>query len=626
MAQSALQTRRAPKSSSDGRSMLWLVFSGLLILRIVNALTVQTFFQPDEYYQSLEPAWAIALGQGSEAWITWEWRERLRSAIHPWLFAAVYRLADTVSQALGHNTSTRADNLVVAPKLAQAVCAALMDFYTWKLARVVYGSRGSHHWAALALSIFSPWQWHCSTRTFSNSLETTLTVYALSVWPWQWFFEAAPIQEADTSTKGDRTAIDLKDLLQGKEPARETIGAKKQQDKLTSPSPPPAAPLTPQVRSALPSSLIAAALACILRPTNIFIWTTIAVLMLLSYRNAGTRAALLQSSFIAGSSVLIISLAVDWSYYGTLTLPAYNFVYFNVVRNLASFYGSNRIDYYFTEGLPLLLTTALPFAVIGLWQSLRPGYDRPQFAGFVERQARYVLAVTAMITLLAFSMIGHKEVRFIYPLLPILHVLAAKPLVSFFTPFPIPSSKLRLGVLVFGLTINIYIAAYVALLHQRGVIDVMHYLRHEVELPSRIRNTTVGFLMPCHSVPWRSYLVYPEIDAWALTCEPPLTLDFEQRMHYLDEADVFYSHPGGWLDDNMADRRSVMQSAATRVMAKTDTTLKAWPEYLVFFEHLEPVMNAVLEDTRYRECWRGFNTHWHDDNRRRGDVIVQCLR
>jgi len=48
-----------------------MVFTGLLVLRIVNALSIQTFFQPDEYFQSLEPAWQIAFGQDSGAWITW---------------------------------------------------------------------------------------------------------------------------------------------------------------------------------------------------------------------------------------------------------------------------------------------------------------------------------------------------------------------------------------------------------------------------------------------------------------------------------------------------------------------------------------------------------------------------
>ena len=47
------------------------VFALLLAFRIVNALTVRTFFQPDEFFQSLEPAWQLAFGPASNAWITW---------------------------------------------------------------------------------------------------------------------------------------------------------------------------------------------------------------------------------------------------------------------------------------------------------------------------------------------------------------------------------------------------------------------------------------------------------------------------------------------------------------------------------------------------------------------------
>lgn len=46
----------------------WLL---LLAFRGLNAALVWTFFQPDEYFQSLEPAWQMAFGRGSGAWITW---------------------------------------------------------------------------------------------------------------------------------------------------------------------------------------------------------------------------------------------------------------------------------------------------------------------------------------------------------------------------------------------------------------------------------------------------------------------------------------------------------------------------------------------------------------------------
>ncbi|RKF53298.1 GPI mannosyltransferase 3 [Erysiphe neolycopersici] len=47
------------------------IWKFLVIFRCINAYFVQTFFQPDEFYQSLEPAWQMAFGTNSGAWITW---------------------------------------------------------------------------------------------------------------------------------------------------------------------------------------------------------------------------------------------------------------------------------------------------------------------------------------------------------------------------------------------------------------------------------------------------------------------------------------------------------------------------------------------------------------------------
>lgn len=47
------------------------LFLFLLALRLLNALSLSTFFQPDEFFQSLEPAYQIAFGDNQGAWITW---------------------------------------------------------------------------------------------------------------------------------------------------------------------------------------------------------------------------------------------------------------------------------------------------------------------------------------------------------------------------------------------------------------------------------------------------------------------------------------------------------------------------------------------------------------------------
>lgn len=47
------------------------VFLSLIAFRLINALLVRTFFQPDEFFQSLEPAWQLAFGKDQGAWMTW---------------------------------------------------------------------------------------------------------------------------------------------------------------------------------------------------------------------------------------------------------------------------------------------------------------------------------------------------------------------------------------------------------------------------------------------------------------------------------------------------------------------------------------------------------------------------
>jgi GPI mannosyltransferase 3 len=291
------------------------------------------------------------------------------------------------------------------------------------------------------------------------------------------------------------------------------------------------------------------------------------------------------------------------------------------VQSLAVFYGRNRSDYYFTEGLPLLLTTALPFAMLGMWKALRSPPKNASKTTKGEQEIHFVFAMAIIISILTLSLISHKEVRFVFPLLPMLHILAAKPLATFFTPVPTLSKRpLRLLLLILAITANVGIMYYTTYVHQRGVIDVMHYLRHDYEenLSSGL-NTTVGFLMPCHSTPWRSHLVYPRLYAWALTCHPPLNLGLEQRKAYLDEADIFYADPVAWI------RETMQATCDANSKRGTEIGLRPWPEYLVFFEQLEPTMTSVLGHTAYKECWRGFNTHWHDDWRREGNVVVWCL-
>lgn len=86
------------------------VLTLLLVFRFLNAICVRTFFQPDEYFQALEPAWKIAFGGESGAWLTWVCTYHIHS-LGKKKDLTTYTTV-TISPPLGMGAST---SLVIAP-------------------------------------------------------------------------------------------------------------------------------------------------------------------------------------------------------------------------------------------------------------------------------------------------------------------------------------------------------------------------------------------------------------------------------------------------------------------------------------------------------------------------------
>lgn len=577
--------------------------------------------------------------------MTQEWEHALRSAIHPAIFAAVYYSANLIADLLRLTPAFRAELFLAGPKTLQAVFAALGDYCTWRLARRIFGQESYQAWATLALTVLSPWQWFCSTRTLSNCLETTLTIAALYDWPWQWSLTDRG------NARYDSAGLRMRDDVEN-EGVDETTRLRR--------------------------SLLLAALATVLRPTNLLIWIFFAATTCLKMSRRGwfvkvpwtdrrilievkapsflrattrERTRLIIESVLCGSAILILSVLVDRFYYQFWAFPPLKFVFFNVVQSLSIFYGRNDWHYYLSQGLPLLLTTALPFAVAGLYKHLfSTRSTNSQLTDTILSQ----LATVSCAVPAALSLISHKEVRFIYPLFPLLHILAAEPLTNFFAPsivYPLrsrrtpPYALLKRLLLVSLILLNASIGIYTTTIHGRGVIDILSYLRHQHEtyyMPPHHNssNLTAAFLMPCHSTPWRSHLIHPGISAWALSCEPPLNLSSAEKTTYVDEADAFYLDPLLWLRQDMS-RQPPQRASWGGIFSARDRGTRyldshrrqkldnhgrrEWPDYLVFFAQAEKTMEVALRGSGYAECWRGFNSHWHDDWRRKGDVVAWCL-
>ncbi|RKF81827.1 GPI mannosyltransferase 3 [Golovinomyces cichoracearum] len=520
------------------------------------------------------------------------------------MFAVAYFIADKLLKLLKSSPQIRAIVLTTLPNLVQAYFASLGDFYTWELSKKVFGKRSNTAWVTLMMSVLSPWQWFFSTRTFSNSLEMSLTIIALNFWPWELTSNPELHQNCRDTSEEISDIIDTCVMLDAKSIKKSRI------------------------------CLFLAGTACIIRPTNLLIWfsLTIPQVNVLLAKNPRLFIGKICPIFLGEglkclSLLLILSAISDRLYYHTWIFPPYNWLHFNIAQDLAIFYGANNWHFYFTQGLPQLLVTYLPFTLIGLCNALvMPPND-----------IRFILTVTVMVTVGSLSLISHKEVRFIYPILPLILIITAPIVTKFFTNSdPLARKNVRSNsqnrslqhrfLLITSIVLNVIVAIYITTVHQSGVIAILPHLRKSYEvsyltddgsslLPKPINNKTtpyVAFIMPCHSTPYRSALIHPNLKAWALTCSPPLhippyTVD---RLNYRDEADRFYDNPVEFL------QREVGRKG------------REWPLFVVGFEGIENVLRQVWESVdekrgnKLKERKRIFNSHWHDDPRRKGDVIL----
>lgn len=60
-----------------------------LLIRLSSVFVVQTWFVPDEYWQSLEVAHKLTFDFG---FLTWEWYEGIRSLVYPIMISFIYKL------------------------------------------------------------------------------------------------------------------------------------------------------------------------------------------------------------------------------------------------------------------------------------------------------------------------------------------------------------------------------------------------------------------------------------------------------------------------------------------------------------------------------------------------------
>ncbi|KAF9014040.1 glycosyltransferase family 22 protein [Cyathus striatus] len=553
-----------------------------ILVRVLISLCTRTFFQPDEYFQSIEPAHHLVFGYGH---LTWEWTSEMpiRSILYPLLNVPVYY----VLKALGVDSAGRMGDwfLLYGPKLVHGFLAALTDIWICELTRVVLGS--AYVSTALFLSLTSFFNALALSRSLSNSSETSLCTIAFAYYPW------------DASAKLSSHVMFNR--------VRWTI--------------------------------MFSALACMVRPTNAVIWIFLYAKLFWSLRHHQKFLVALFVDIIITSTLSLLTLfAIDTVYYHKPTFTPLNFLLANL-SSVSLFYGVSGWSYYLVQALPILCTTALPFTLYGMYLTLTES----------RNTALRTMLGTVAWSVGVYSLAGHKEWRFLHPILPLLYVFAAKSLVDRSPLRTKPSKPTTIESWASAvqetfvppicrsyrnfLLITVPASVYVVLFYCSAPVTVMAFIR---SIPREdLQKGGIGFLMPCHSTPGHAYLHRPELVGgrmWSLGCEPPL--EKQDLKIYQDQTDVFYNSPINYLRTYFPPRVdptfpispypvSLPGTIAPTLVGEKYPWRHEWPLYIVFFGDLlqEKGVQEFLEAKGYYEMWKR-GREWEGEGKRKGGVRV----
>ncbi|KAL2930395.1 GPI mannosyltransferase 3, partial [Bienertia sinuspersici] len=332
-------------------------------------------------------------------------------------------------------------------------------------------------------------------------------------------------------------------------------------------------------------ALAIAALACAVRPTSAVVWIYVGLIELFVASDR-LKFVFLEAAPIGGA-VLAITCLLDRMIYGSWIVVPFNFLKFNFFSSGGDYYGTHPWHWYFTQGFVVMLFTYLPFFI----------------SGFIYSKYWKLSSLVGWVIGI-YSMLDHKEFRFVLPVLPVAlmfsgyslaaldttDLLMGKSQRSSITPAKWPS-KLHIAVF-FLLATNIPLGLYMSLVHQKGPEDVMHYLAREA-LKGEVRS--VLFLTPCHATPYYSAL-HQNLPMHFLDCTPS-----EQR-RIPDESDRFMLDPNSFVSE----------------------FAKNWslPSHIVLFNSEERKLKDFLSIQSFREVKRFFHAHFKVDRDLQSSIVV----
>lgn len=245
---------------------------------------------------------------------------------------------------------------------------------------------------------------------------------------------------------------------------------------------------------------------------------------------AAPARVVMASVLIRISSLCTVAASTTLDYFmtGRLYVPLLTFIYQNVIANISSFYGSTNYVYHLVQSLPIMLFPLWIWWAQGFIACISPTCVLPARLSKIDRTSGMrILAQAITFTAVILSFSPHSEWRFLHPLLPPLFLYAIPSMSISYTPtvlgayYPVRSFRqyLRMDKVPFYVILFSGIVPFIYLdtFHGAAQVGVMNMLAR-----GELGNvTSLAVLARCHSTPWMSHL-HKDIQAWFLTCEPPV--------------------------------------------------------------------------------------------------------
>ena len=326
--------------------------------------------------------------------------------------------------------------------------------------------------------------------------------------------------------------------------------------------------------------LMFAGLCCAIRPTAAVLWLPCVCIAIVN------KPLYIIPTTVCAVFWLTETTCIDFLVSGEWGVSQLRFLEFNFIEGKSAVFGTHPWHWYFTQGFPAMMGTMTPFFIIVL----------------IEEKIRNFGTYLVIWGLFVYSLIGHKEFRFVLPLLN----LAMPGIAAGYE-----SLCRRLGKQLYNkwfyiivLVPNLIAGVYFCFIHQRGALIAVIDLSYEMETYEERINAfevkdvlRVDSLLPCYQTPGLSYVhstKITHITQW--NCTPIFSLSGSLQP---TEHSLFREHPVELTEWTYGRLSRPNSTTLLKTFSLIVPQPRRMPQFFLIYSHHENLFSEFFKRGEY---------------------------